>query len=192
MKMKRFSLMLLLFGVLLSIIGTLAPYILLQSCVSQDNGIGIVGGADTPTYSLIVFRSMNGLFFVLILLGVTLITSALFCLIFPKTIKKYCGIFTSLLSIGISSVGALGLVCVFTWFSIVAIDDMSSHYPVAYPLSISLGLICLIIFLCLISWYALVRMKSWSVKGFFIDVLTSIVYLPSFFFVLMWISEMLR
>lgn len=183
MKLKQISLLTLLTGALFLIIGAIVPFITLQNYTSQNGAIGIIGGADTPTYEFVVFRILNGWPFVAILFGITLIVSALFCLIFSKTVKNNCNIKTTALSLGLSAVGAAGLVCAFLWFSIVSFGEMSKH-PIEYPVSVLLGIISFLGFIVLIALYLKIRKTNWSIKGFIIDVLTSIIYLPTFFFVL--------
>ena len=183
MKLKQMSLLTLLTGVLFSIIGVIIPFITLKNYTYQNGAIGIIGGADTPTYEFVVFRIMNGWPFVAILFGITLIVSALFCLIFSKTVKNNCHIKTTALSLGLSAVGAAGLVCAFLWFSIVLFGEMSKH-PIEYLVSVLLGIISFLGFIVLIALYLKIRKTNWSIKGFIIDVLTSIIYLPTFFFVL--------
>ena len=181
MKLKQISLLTLLTGALFSIIGVIVPFITLQNYTSQNGAIGIIGGADTPTYEFVVFRIMNGCLFIAILFGITLIVSALFCLIFSKTVKNNCNIKTTALSLGLSAVGAAGLVCAFLWFSIVSFGEMSKH-PIEYPVSVLLGIISFFGFIVLIALYLKTRKTNWSIKGLIIDVLTSIIYLPTFFF----------
>ena len=181
MKLKQISLLTLLTGAMFSIIGVIVPFITLQNYTSQNGAIGIIGGADTPTYEFVVFRIMNGWPFVAILFGITLIVSALFCLIFSKTVKNNCNIKTTALSLGLSAVGAAGLVCAFLWFSIVSFGEMSKH-PIEYPVSILLGIVCFFAFVVLIALYFIARKINWSIKGFCIDILTSVIFLPTFFF----------
>ncbi len=188
MKLKQISLLTLLAGVLFSITGVIVPFILLQNYISKNGPIAIIGGADMPTTNFIVFRIMNGWPFVAILFGITLIVSALFCLIFSKTVKNNCNIKTSALSLGLSAVGALGLVCAFLWFTIVSFGEMSKH-PISYPTSIILGMICFFVFIILIALYFRVRKINWSIKGVIIDVVTSIIYLPTFFFIFEYLYE---
>ena len=54
MKLKQISLLTLLTGALFSIIGVIVPFITLQNYTSQNGAIGIIGGADTPTYEFVV------------------------------------------------------------------------------------------------------------------------------------------
>ena len=182
-KYKYISYIILASGILLLIIGVLLPFIALQNYISYNGAISIIGGADIPTYEVIVFGWMNGLPFCLMLLGAALSISALFCLLFSKTVKANCTIKTSALSIGLSAVGAMGITCVFIWFTIVSFHEMSKH-PISYPLSKILGMLCFFAFIVLIALYFKERKNHWTVKGFFIDIFTSILYLPAFFFTL--------
>ena len=190
MKLKQISLLTLFVGVLFSLIGFITPFIALQNYTSKNGAIGIIGGVDTPTYSFIIFRLMNGLPLCAILFGITLIVSALFCLIFPKTVKRNCNIKTTALSLGLSAVGAMGIVCAFLWFTIVSFHEMTKH-PITYPFSIVLGMFCLLLFIVLIAVYLKFRKNNWSIQGFCIDILTSVVYLPTFFFVFSYLYEIL-
>ena len=190
MKLKQFSLLTLLTGALFSIIGVIVPFITLQNYTSQNGAIGIIGGADTPTYEFIVFRLMNGWPFCLILFGTTLIITAIFCLIFSKTVKTNSTIKPSAISLSLSAVGALGLVCALSWYTIVAFHEMSKH-PIEYPTNVLIGILCFFAFIVLIVLYLKVRKKVWSIKGFCIDILTSIIYLPTFFLVFLYLYEIL-
>lgn len=190
MKLKQISLLTLLTGALFSIIGVIVPFITLQNYTSQNGAIGIIGGADTPTYEFVVYCIMNGFPFVAILFGITLFVSALFCLIFSKTVKNNCNIKTTVLSLGLSAVGAAGLVCAFLWFKIVSFGEMSKH-PIEYPTSVLTGILCFFAFIVLIAIYFKVRKTNWSIKGFIIDVLTSIIYLPTFFFGFSYLYELI-
>lgn len=178
MKLKRFSFVSLLVGALAFLVGLIVPMI---AYAMHDGAIGIIGGADTPTYRFIVFQRMYGLPFIAILFGVTVVITALFCLIFPNTVKNNCSIKTTVLSMGISVVGALGLVCAFVWFSIVTFGKMSK-FPIEYPASVLLGVLCFFAFIVLIVLYFKLRKTNLSIWGIIIDVVTSIVYLPVFFF----------
>ncbi len=187
MKLKRYGISVLCVGILLCVAGFILPFIAQQN----HSGDGIVGGADAPTYEYLILHSMNGLPLCVIVFGVTLIISALFCLIFPKTVKANCGMKTTAISLGLSCVSAMGLVCAFTWFAIAAFHN-AKRYPVAYPVSIMLGMVSLIAFLLLAALYLKERGSNWSVKGLIIDVLASIVWLPSIFLFLSFLSSYLR
>lgn len=190
MKVKRVSLFTLLTGVLFSIIGVIVPLITLQIYTSQNGAIGIIGGAGTPTYELVAFQFMNGWPFFAILFGITLIVASLFSLIFSKTVQNNCSIKTTALSLGLSAAGAAGLVCAFLWFTIVSFGEMSKH-PIAYPASVLIGILCFFAFIVLIAIYLKVRETNWSMKGLIIDILTSIIFLPAFFFSFSYLYELI-
>lgn len=190
MKLKRISLLALFVGVMIAAIGFAAPLIALQNDSASGGATGIVGGADAPTYRFIAAHTMDSWPFYAMLLGITLVITALFCLIFSKTVKQNCGIMTTAISFGLSAVGAMGLLCFLVWFGIAAFHEVSRH-PISYPVSISLGLVCLLLFFGLIALYMNRRRKSWSIKGLCIDVLTSILYLPTFFCVFYCLYEKL-
>ena len=190
MKLKRNALIILILGVLISLLGFIAPIVYWNNYTSNNGAIGIIGGADAPTYTFMLLALFDGLPFVLAFLGISLIISSGFCLLFSNTVKKHCNINTSVISLGLSGIGALGLVCVFLWFSIVSFGEMSKH-PIEYPISILLGIACFFVFMILIVLYLKFRKTAWSLKGFCIDILTSVIYLPTFFFAFSYLYEIL-
>lgn len=191
MKLKRYSLIALLLGFAVLIVGAIMPMICWRVYVANSGAMGsIIGGADAPTYRLLLSSLFDGLPFALILLGTTLIISSAFCLLFSETVKVYCGLATSAISLGLSAVGALGLVCALSCFAIVALWK-PSRYPIQFPASMILGVLCFFAFFALIALYVKARCKKWSIEGLVIDVITSIVYLPAFFFMFACLYEMI-
>lgn len=187
MKLKIFSICTLVLGVVLLLIGLGLP---LWAVMNNTAETAIIGGADAPTYWFLFFSLHDGLLSALALMGIAFVTSALFCFIFPKTLHNHCSLKTSALSVSLSVFGGLGLVCYFFFISIAAFGS-SSEYPVAYPLSILVGSLCLCAFLALLVFYFTVRIKNWSIKGAIIDVLTSILYFPAFFFAFIYLQDFL-
>ena len=175
----------------MSFFGFITPLVYWTNYTSKNGAVGIIGGADAPTYTFMLSALFDGLPFVLILLGISLVVSAGFCLIFSNTVKKHCNIYTSVISLGLSGVGALGLVCAFLWFSIVSFGEMSKN-PIEYSVSILLGIVCFFAFVVLIAIYLKSRKINWSIKGFCIDIFTSIIYLPTFFFVFSYFYGLLN
>ena len=182
MKLKQSSLLALIFGLVSLLSGLAAPIIYLNNHTSQHGAIGIIGGAGAPSYTFTLSALFNGLPLVLVILGTVLVVSALFCLLFSKTVKTHCTKATSATALGLSCIGAAGLLCAFTWFAIVSFGKMAEH-PIKYPVSTLLGIICICAFAALIALYCKIRRKKWSVIGFLIDILTSIVYLPTLLYV---------
>lgn len=125
------------------------------------------------------------------LLSVLLMLTALVCLIFPKTIKNHCSVKTSLLALGISLIGGLGILCFFNGWG-MAWSGGSEAHPVKYPLTRAIGGIALLIFMFLILFYIWGRKSCWSLKGLLIDLATSLLYIPAFsyvFLVLYYVVE---
>lgn len=181
MKLKRNALWALLAGFLIVLAGVAMPLAVLY-LISQNPRTGIIGGAGAPTLQFRVFQTFGVLPYTLVLLGVAVMISAVFCLLFSKTVQGHCGLKTSLVSLGLSATGAAGLCCVLIWIACVAFGGAPKHYPVRYPLSIALGMVCLCVFILLGLLYCKLREGKWSIRGVVIDVLTSILYLPAFFF----------
>lgn len=187
MKLRRYALWILLLGIGVALVGLLTPIVYLR-IVMHGGSSGIIGGMDGPTYWFILSRLYDGWPIALILLGISVVISSGFCLLFSKTVNKHCNIKTSAISLSLSGVGAAGLVCAFRWLAIVMFDG-SSKFPIEYPVSISLGVLCFLAFILLIGLYFMVRGKNWSIIGVIIDVLTSIVYLPAFFWIISYVYE---
>ncbi len=187
MKLKRNAIILLILGAFMLFLGFIAPIVYWTHYTSQNGAIGIIGATEAPTYTFLLSASFDGLPLVFILLGISLVVSAGFCLIFSNAVLKYCGTGTSVISLGVSGVSALGLVCAFSWFSI----GETSNHPIACLISAILGMICLFAFVALIAIYLKVRKTNWFKKGLCIDILTSILYLPGFFSVFSYVYESL-
>lgn len=188
-KIKVFSLVELITGLLLTAMGIIVPCLQWQSYVDRlSSSGGIIGGAGMPSFSFFLGHELNGWPYVAFFGGIALVLSAVFCLIFDKTVKSSCSVGTSAISLALSAVGGAGLNCAVIWLSIVAFDEMS-HYPIEYPASIVLGLLCLFVFAGLVVLYLIVRCRRsrWSLKGFIIDILTSVIYLPAFFAAFMFL-----
>ena len=75
------------------------------------------------------------------------------------------------------------------WCLAIVVLDRPSRFPIEYPVSIALGMLCFLAFVFLIGLYFIVRRKNWSIIGVIIDVLTSIVYLPAFFMIISYAYE---
>ena len=189
MKLKRNALIILILGIVMSGFGCITPIALINN-VSQYRITGIIGGASAFTYQFLLLNLFDGLLFVVFLLGISLTISSTFCLFFSKTVRKHCNISTSALSVGLSSVGALGLVCALVWFAMVAFNEASKH-PIQYPVSVTLGVLCFFAFISLIVVYFYKRSRNWSIIGVIIDILTSVVYLPAFFFAFTYLYELI-
>ena len=189
-KIKIYSSISLILGLLLALVSVLVPIIKINEFTAQNGSIGIIGGADTPTLLFLLQYSNGGLLFASIL-GLTLFLSGGFCLIFKRVVINNCSLKTTALSLIISFFGASGLVCFFIWYSIVAFHEMSI-YPIAYPCSIFAGLLSLMGFVTAIVFYIRVRKKNLKPKGIIIDILTSIITLPTLFLLVAKIYAILQ
>ena len=183
MKLKRYALWVLLLGIGVFLLGFMIPFV-----TARHLSMGIVGGADWPTYQFLLSHAFNGWPIAFILLGISVVISSGFCLLFSKTVNKHCNIKTSAISLGLSGVGAAGLVCAFWCFAIGALGGVSKH-PIEFPVTMLFGVLCFLLFILLIGLYFIVRRKNWSIIGIILDVLTSIVYLPAFFMIISYVYE---
>ena len=110
MKLKSFSLSALAAGVVFLAVGLIVPLVKMIGISSDNANVGIIGGADSPTFGFVVFRLMNGWPFCCVLIGVSLILTALFCLVFSKHVKQNCTVKTFIYSLSLSAITALGAV----------------------------------------------------------------------------------
>ena len=87
--MKRVAIIALILGLFLSILGFIIPLIYWKSYTSHSGAIGIIGGADAPTYTFMLLALFDGLPFILIVLGIGLIILSVFYLVFSKMVRKH-------------------------------------------------------------------------------------------------------
>ncbi len=190
-KFKIYSSIALISGLFLALASVLVPIIKLRNYTSQNGSIGIIGGADGPTAIYLTTRLLDGRLLLILILGLTLFLCGGFCLIFKRTVTNVCKLKITALSLIISFFGASGLSCFFIWYSIVAFHEMSMH-PIAYPLSIIGGILSLVAFIVTIILYIKERKENFKIKGIVIDILTSIITLPTFFLVCNEIYNLLQ
>ena len=188
---RKYSCISLLIGAAITLASALLPMLSLSNGTVQSGSVEIIGGADVPTYAFLAHEIWGGVTIYTFTFGVTLMIASLFCVIFHKTVEKHCALKTTILSLSLSFVGTVGLVCLFTWFSIVAFHEMSKH-PISYPASLILGLLSFVLFIVLIMFYCEVRKKKFSVKGILVDIATSVLTLPLFFFICAKIFDILE
>lgn len=190
MRFKVFSVAMLISGLLFLLIGFALFYFALQSYASVDDGLGIIGGADVPTYQFMLIQSIKGWPLCLILFGTAFLITGLFCLIFKKTVTQSCSIPTSVIAAVLSMVVGLGLTCVSFWFVVLAFLEFP-HFPLSFLSSILLSLVCLLAFIDLIILYVHLRKAHWSIKGLLIDLFTAVLYLPPCFFFFFFLFDCL-
>ena len=175
MKIKIFSTIVFLFGIFSLFIKNIVPEWILK-IYADAKGISLLSDTNSITIKFFI-TNWSYLF---LCLGCALIMTAMFCFLFTQTVKNTCTLATSAISIGLSAIGGMGVYCVLVWFSTVAFGEQHK-YPITYPTSIILGMFCFFLFIVLAVIYFYIKQKKQSLKGFVIDILTSIIYLPTFF-----------
>ncbi len=189
-KFKTYSSIALISGLVLVLASVLVPIIKFSNYTAQNGSVGIIGGSDKPTLLFLLKYSDGPLLFAFIL-GLTMFLCGGFCLVFNRVVIKNCELRTTALSLVISLFGASGLACFFIWYSIVVFHEMSMH-PIAYPVSIFAGLLSFIMFVTAIIFYIKVRKNNFKPKGIIIDILTSIITLPTLFLLVAKICAILQ
>ena len=190
-KFKIYSSIALILGLLLALVSVLVPIIKINEFTAQNGSIGIIGGADGPTAIYLTSHLLGGRLILTLILGLTLFLCGGFCLIFKRTVTNNCRLKTTALSLIISFFGASGVSCCFIWYSIVAFHEMSKH-PISYPLSIIGGILSLVAFIITIIIYIKARKEHFKIKGIVVDIITSIITIPTFFLVCTEIYNLLQ
>ena len=190
-KIKIYSSIALILGLLLALVSVLVPIIKINEFTAQNGSIGIIGGADGPTAIYLTSHLLDGNLLFTLILGLTLFLSGAFCLIFKRVVINNCSLKTTALSLIISFFGASGLACFFIWYSIVVFHEMSKH-PLSYPLSIIGGMCSLVAFVSTIVFYVRARKENLKIKGIILDIITSIITLPTFFWLCAEIYNLLQ
>ena len=189
MKLKKFSIIGLVVGALAVLAGFGIPALTeLLSDLSGDK-IAIIGGADLPTFSYAFWR--EELFVILATFGIPLVLTSLFCLIFPNFVRENFSVKTTALALGISATGCLGLWCVLECLAILAFASPSEH-PIAYPASIIVGVLSLILFIILFALYCKARKGEVKILGAVLDVFTGGSFMLFFLFAEAEIIELAR
>ena len=185
MKLKKFSIIGLVVGALAILAGFGIPAL---TVLLSDLGGDIIGGAALPTFEFVFWR--EEICVALVALGIPLVLTSLICLGFPNFVQKNFSVKTTALALGLSATGALGLYCFGTCLGIL-MDGVKKH-PIAYHASIITGELCLVLFLVLIVLYCIARTKKLKAAGILLDILTSVIYLPFFFFAEGLVIEWIR
>ena len=169
--------------------GVLALCLALPLAVPSSAATGIIGGADA-VYHLLLTECVDGLLLPLIALAIATVFFGGFRLIFPNAVQKHFTARTTLISLGLSAIGGVGLGCALQVFVIAAFDSQR-FYPIRYPVCLAGGLACLGIFFCLITIYFTKREDKLTLGGFLLDLATSILYLPGAFLLFSWVYGVL-
>ena len=115
-----------------------------------------------------------------ILFGIPMFLTAVFRLCCFDEVERCFSKSTTLVTLGISAFGGSGLLFGFCMLVIVGFAGSDRH-PIAGPVYTALTVISLLGFIMLIFFYAFLRSVHESRLGVFLDVVTSILYLPAFF-----------
>ena len=100
---------------------------------------------------------------------------SLFCLIFSRTVTRVCRFSTTLISLGLSAVGAIGFYAGIIFLSCFFLTSPERH-PVRYPAS---GVALVLAFCAFVLWmwlYVRMRRKNKSILGVFLDIATALLY----------------
>lgn len=174
MTLKKFSLLTLISGILLTAAGIILNFVLFEM---RGGAVGIIGGAGLPTI-FYMLKSIT-LLYTLIDLGLRLTLTALVCLIFGNTIKKNCTIATSLISLAVSA--SVALLVTFGYMSIrILLLGLVADLTLKFIIGILLSLIGIALSIVLICKYIKIRRENPFWQGVLFDLLTLFLYFPLF------------
>ncbi len=167
--------LLLIVGVIFLLVGLIQPIIAMANA-------DIIGGAGFHTFSYYL-RVSKWLYLTFLTIGVPLMVSGLVWLLFPGFLSRHCPADTTLISLGLSACGGVGIYSFLTWLFLTALYSVD-RYPIRYPLTMVLSLISFLCFVYLIFLYIRRRSLRLSWAGIGLDVGRSILYLPAFYMLL--------
>ena len=182
MNLKKFSLIALSSGIFATVLGLIIPFIAIINRTNRNGAIGIIGGADIPTYRLLLWFVSSSWTLCLVYFGIALILTALFCLIFKKSVNENCTIKTSAISFCLSAVSAAAVTFGFMCLQIITYG-MITDYSARFAIGVIISVIFLALSALLVYLYIKQRKGMMTVRGILIDILTVMVYFPTFSFV---------
>ena len=123
---------------------------------------------------------------VLLVLGGGLLLGNAPYVIFKRPTARGCTAATSLISLGLSAVGGLGLYCALTY-----VFTTPHRNPIAHPASLLMGILALFAFILLISFYVCERREKCTFMGLCMDGWSAIVHLLPCIFGFSYLHEII-
>ncbi|MBE6607620.1 MAG: hypothetical protein E7633_03580 [Ruminococcaceae bacterium] len=164
--MKKRGVITLIIGAVLLISGIIIP--LVCSGISSGNSTGELTIRDPQRWSLFLALAF-------IPTGFAISVTGLFAVIFPNFTENFCRVSTTLISIALSTSGALVIISLFNLY-IYAVFNESKLHPVSYPVSFFAAILCFFACCVLVLLYYFSRRKNYSMQGIAIDLLTMGLY----------------
>ena len=177
--MKKTAIIILSVSVAVLLICILIPVILL-SFFENNNSIGIIGGADGPTAIMISNTAFNGAIPMLVSFAIATALCCVCCLAFSKTVREHCTLKTSGIALSLSACTSLLFYCLLCFASCFIMTSPQRH-PIAFPISIIVGIISAVSFVLLLSLYIKARRGKREIKGVLIDIVVFVLYFVPFF-----------
>lgn len=173
---KRVSLISLVAGLICVGIAFILPILVYKTPLST-----FVEGTHTIISRYYMDIILNRMKIILIMFGILIIASALFCIFFRDFVHKHCTHRTSGICLLLSMVIALGLYCALIAISCIFFDEIAIK-SVSFISSIIFGIFSVVAFCFLFKKYVRMReTKNSSLKGITIDFIFAIIYVIPFF-----------
>ncbi len=160
--MRKRGIITLIIGAVILVIGILFP--LIFSNISSG----------TATEGLTIRDPQRWSFFIALAFiptGFAILLNGLFVVIFPKFTENVCRVSTTLISIALSTLGALVLISLFNLYVYVVFNESKLH-PISYPVSFFATLLCFFACCILGLLYYYFRKKNYSLQGVAVDLIT--------------------
>ncbi len=174
--MKKRGIITLIIGVVILILGIVAPLVfsnLVKAPAAEQ--VNVLSPQRVSLYIALAF----------IPAGFALLLNGLFVTLFPAFTENVCRTSTTVISISISAFGSLVLVSLFNLYVYVVFNESKLH-PISYPVSFFAALLCFFACCILVILYYYFRRKNYSLQGIAVDLLTmSLYFIPMTLF---WIS----
>ncbi len=178
---KKYAVLGLIVGGLLLFSGALWPIVSLYLRVAEQGPIGIIGGADMPTYWFLYRAGLSaGWSRVLLAFGMATVSSAVLSLCCSRVIQDGVSRKTLLQAVALSALGALTLCCVECQRMMRLSEEWID--PIRYPGSLPLGMAAFVALLLMLVWYMHSRKQHNHRKGTLLELVIAGFYGPTFFF----------
>ena len=182
---KKLNVPMVVLGVLIAAIGITLPAMLVLSAPP----IGIIGGADGPTYWFLLGNGCYHIPAFLITIGFAVFVVGLYGLFLGKALTRYSSPMFTLLSFGISIVIAGGTVFFLEFMTVTAFSNEIYQQPIAFSVSAIGSFLAFVGFVVLTAFYCKYRKEKMSIKGILLDILLVVLTILPLFFTACYFGE---
>lgn len=147
---------------------------------------GLLGADRTDFWIREVYAERT--LFVLLLFGFLTLLWGTVGVLFDRWIVQRCAIRTTAVGMGVSAATGLGVCCLVSFSSCFFLTNPSRH-PIRLPLSLLVGLLCLVAVCVLFYLYRTFRRQKRAIDGIVLDVVFGLSYVPAYYMISLLISD---